>query len=834
MANTLTFANLTLTDAHIFGGVSFQTDMNTGEEFSIGNTASTSVSFVTDTQLPLYSKDAVNGTFTWTKDDTARGRFYITEVTKSAGKYTVTAYDAMILLDTSLSALSIPLPATMSDIASAVASYCGCTLSGTMLNGDLAVGTLDTGMTIRQLLAFIAEASGCSVKIDASDQLCFMYYEDSGITLTASDYVSIEVADYVCAPIDNVTIINSLGIVQATAGSGTNSLFISHNPFLENAVETNAQAILSVVDFEYTPLSAELFDESDLEVGTMATIGETQTLIMHLDASETGGRVSSVGSDDRAEYNKSLEIIVNEARNLAYAALDATSVLEAKCTMSTNGFILDAHVYKGNTEITDDYAPGQFKWILRNEDGERLLGRGYSASVGMSQLGYASTVLLEFVKPLLYNLTDHNGLNITDEELTPIHVAHAGEIPTITREVNLYEKGGMKKLLLPLQFFWSDAEGAHITEVTRDEYLADISEAGGNLLATSAGVQIRDGSRPMAQFYRDGVQIGADEDSHIGMTTASISGYNSQGRAYFTMMDAQGMTHRYVAMGNGSTTAFTFFTSNSGAETITKVTIDDVETDEYTVDDTQQWYTLTFDTAPESGATIVMFTAQDEFAPSFSFGANTGATQPPFSLVVGEGCTAEDKHCIAMGESSASNGQASFAAGSHAQAYGDTELGSHGTAIAMGDNVIKSDTGCAIGKYNNYLENAGTTNYLLQVGNGSSEDNRSNALSLDESGNLFIAGTLTQSSDRRIKEHIDYLGEDADDFIRGLKPAHFRKDEHDHVGFYAQEVEEADSWHCMTSEMNGFKALSYTEMIAPLVAYCQHLEQRIAELEKGK
>lgn len=132
MANTLTFANQTLTDADIFGGISFLADLNTGEEFSIGNTASSSVSFVTETQLPLYSQDSTNGTFTWTRDNVSRGRYYITEVTKAAGKYTVTAYDAMILLDAKITSLSLSYPITVSAIASAIATYIGCTVSGTV------------------------------------------------------------------------------------------------------------------------------------------------------------------------------------------------------------------------------------------------------------------------------------------------------------------------------------------------------------------------------------------------------------------------------------------------------------------------------------------------------------------------------------------------------------------------------------------------------------------------------------------------------------------------------------------------------------------------------
>ena len=350
MANTLTFASVTLTDADIFGGLNFTHDLNTGEELTIGNTASASVKFVTGTQLPLYTKDQTNGVFTWTKNSVSRGTYYITEVTKVDGKYEITAYDAMSLLDVNISALSISFPATAASLAGLIATYMGCTVSGTIVNGSLAVNELDADMSVRQLLGYIAEASGCSVKIDGSNHLCFMYYADSGITLTASDYVKLEVADYTCAAIDNVTIYNSQGEIQASYGSGGNSLFIGQNPFLETAMNSNAQNIYNVVHgLVYAPVKAELFDESGLEVGTIATFGTTATLIMHIETSESGALASSIGSDNRATYNKSVVVVANEAKAVA---IDAQAVASAAAGLLSD---MQAAATAAQTTLTGIY-----------------------------------------------------------------------------------------------------------------------------------------------------------------------------------------------------------------------------------------------------------------------------------------------------------------------------------------------------------------------------------------------------------------------------------------------------------------------------------------------
>ena len=93
---------------------------------------------------------------------------------------------------------------------------------------------------------------------------------------------------------------------------------------------------------------------------------------------------------------------------------------------------------------------------------------------------------------------------------------------------------------------------------------------------------------------------------------------------------------------------------------------------------------------------------------------------------------------------------------------------------------------------------------------------------------------VVQSSDRRFKEHLRYLGEDACNFIKQLKPAYFNRKGNKQVGFYAQDIEAIDPWQTFVMTDNeGFKLLNYTALIAPLVTYCQKLEQRIEELEKG-
>lgn len=415
MANTLTFANQTLTDAEIYGGVSYTADLNAGDAFTIGNTASASVSFVTDQQVPLYSMDATNGVFTWTQDSTTRGRFYVTEVTKEADKYNVTAYDAMMLLETDISALSLNVPLTVSAAVSAIASYIGCTVSGTVVNGTLTTNVLDETMTMRQLLAHAAEASGASVKIDGSNHLCLMYYADSGITITQTQYKEggLEVADYTCAAIDNVTILNALGSVQAVSGSGSNSLFIEGNPFMVDAVDANAAAILAKVGgLAYAPLKCEMFAENGLTIGTAATFGDAFTLVMHLESNEEGATVSSVGVDSRADYNKSLSASIASAMS--------TIDLRVDYDIEGGRAVFRASVFQGDVNVTNQYDPTLFGWYRKTEDyqnypdGKIPLGTGYTMPVALSTMEYGGVIRCEVWVEEQNYITDSVGGNITD------------------------------------------------------------------------------------------------------------------------------------------------------------------------------------------------------------------------------------------------------------------------------------------------------------------------------------------------------------------------------------------------------------------------------------
>ena len=107
--------------------------------------------------------------------------------------------------------------------------------------------------------------------------------------------------------------------------------------------------------------------------------------------------------------------------------------------------------------------------------------------------------------------------------------------------------------------------------------------------------------------------------------------------------------------------------------------------------------------------------------------------------------------------------------------------------------------------------------------------------SIDAIDQTITAGNFVQSSDKRVKKNIkDIVTEKARDFIMKLKPKSFKYrkgEDRIHHGFIAQDVQEiAGEWGIVHEDDH--LSLSYTEIIADLVAVVQDQERRIAALER--
>lgn len=212
-----------------------------------------------------------------------------------------------------------------------------------------------------------------------------------------------------------------------------------------------------------------------------------------------------------------------------------------------------------------------------------------------------------------------------------------------------------------------------------------------------------------------------------------------------------------------------------------------------------------------------------------------------------DGSHAEGLSSHASGIASHAEGRNTLASGDYSHAEGgSTNLNAYTTASgkyshAEGDNTEASGEASHAEGYKTIAQ--GTRQHVFGrlniagsgieiVGNGSiSPEIRANARTLDWSGNEWIAGTLTQASDARLKEETGKIPD-----VSSIRARRFRwndkkgiHDDKDHIGYFAQDVEEVAPY-LVDDDAMGYKSLDY---IGFLCAKVENLERRIAELEKG-
>lgn len=126
----------------------------------------------------------------------------------------------------------------------------------------------------------------------------------------------------------------------------------------------------------------------------------------------------------------------------------------------------------------------------------------------------------------------------TDDKVAKRADQKANDTYRFTSEVNEKAENAQKIARDGAQYFWFLEEagdvptgvgtGAHISEIPKEEFLADPTNGGGNLLARSNGVAVRDGLTELASFGATGAQIGKTSEGHINIESDEVNFYNGE------------------------------------------------------------------------------------------------------------------------------------------------------------------------------------------------------------------------------------------------------------------------------------------------------------------
>lgn len=205
------------------------------------------------------------------------------------------------------------------------------------------------------------------------------------------------------------------------------------------------------------------------------------------------------------------------------------------------------------------------------------------------------------------------------------------------------------------------------------------------------------------------------------------------------------------------------------------------------------------------------------------------------SVALGYKNTTNGNHSVALGNNNSVNGQCSSVIGGGKNSCD----GNYGIVGGYENGVASGNDCCAVFGQGNTANSShqficgafsspGTT-HRLTVGRGTSDSARNNAMYVEYTGNMWIAGTLTQASDRRLKK---ITGEAPD--LSSVRAVKFEwkdkalQDSAEHIGYIAQDVEEIAPY-LVKEDASGTKSLDY---IAVLCAKVEMLEKQNAEKEQ--
>lgn len=322
----------TLEGNELYGGVNFYKNINASTDLQLGQVSSAQVSFTT-----TYASITKSHTFkyyTFQECDTAYrliGIYYIDRIDKDRKFYTITGYDCISLLDQDISdwLQNTCTATTVTQLFSQICTKCGLT-SGTgsfLTNTNMPIDPKEIatpGITARTVMGYIAEATASFV-YTRDDNLvhCYTYLSATDInraapaatksTLTASDYVNLNMARETAPQITNVAVNTINGAYQSNSATPSATMSFIYNPLfykkstsqLNSYIKNGVKTIVANIG-AYYPCTFKCFCDYKLRCGDIINVNDgisnKKVLIMSMRISESGCEFECIGQHEREPF----------------------------------------------------------------------------------------------------------------------------------------------------------------------------------------------------------------------------------------------------------------------------------------------------------------------------------------------------------------------------------------------------------------------------------------------------------------------------------------------------------------------------------------------------
>ena len=269
------------------------------------------------------------------------------------------------------------------------------------------------------------------------------------------------------------------------------------------------------------------------------------------------------------------------------------------------------------------------------------------------------------------------------------------------------------------QYFWHTESGTdtgvHITEKPQEEFLDDPQNGGGNLLARSNGIAVRDGLTELATFGASGSQIGESGSAHSAIDTDGQRFYGADGSTLLANI-GYGEVH-------GQTTHAPYYHFG-----------DPLDISEVPAYDENTTY---------KQGSIISYNNKIYMLWGYPRTGESPDDTGWWQLCPGKYSFVEGVNCAVSDTGGHAEGKSTRVSGAYGHAEGENTLSNGGCSHAQNMGTIaQGNYQTAMGKWN--VVDYGNL-YGLIIGNGTADDARSNALTVDWSGNIVAAGNITSA-----------------------------------------------------------------------------------------
>jgi len=334
MSNSLVFTNpsRTIGDSNLFGGVTYNHNVNSEQDLTIGTVASAEISFVTD----VLNSSAVGTSCNYYRGNTLVGKFNVTQVVKAKTNYKVIAYDNLSKFDINIDSWweSLNFPITLQNLFSSLCTYCGCSSYGTITNSTMSItkNFVSQNVSGKQILNYIAQAAGGYAYADSNGRIRIKGFTTNRYVLDNTKYAKLEYADYTAPVIDKIWIGMEDDDAGYSYGTGNNVLRLLYNPLFFvsdiSQYQTQIQNIYNKVHaYSYIPMRIELYQDFGIQAGDIITVNNMTTLVMSKEITNTGVVFESTGNYKRIDNVDITSSQINALRgkyNLLSRTVDET------------------------------------------------------------------------------------------------------------------------------------------------------------------------------------------------------------------------------------------------------------------------------------------------------------------------------------------------------------------------------------------------------------------------------------------------------------------------------------------------------------------------------